>query len=182
MKWAAATLDGFDEAIPGPVECKHVSGFEKFDTVLERYQPQVQWQMEVTQTKKCAFSVIEGGRQPRVEIVEYNKEYADELMSRAIKLMEHVWNMTPPVEAEALVLKKVSRLVEYNMTGNNHWAAAANDWLLHKNAADMWNKSVETLKGLVANDALSATGYGIVVRRDKANRLTVRPVNDKSAK
>src|SRR5207342_1227489 len=38
----------------------------------------------------------------------------------------------------------------------NHWAAAANDWLLNKNAADILNKSFETLKGLLANDALSS--------------------------
>ena len=181
-EWAAATLDGFDATIPGPVECKHVSGFEKFDTVLERYQPQIHWQMEVTETRKCAFSVIEGGRQPRVEIVDYNKEYADELMARALRLMEHVWNMTPPVEQEPLALKRVSRLIEYNMTGNNMWASAADDYIKHKDASDLWDKSVETLKGLTANDAISATGHGIIVRRDKANRLSVRPVNEKSTK
>jgi hypothetical protein len=180
--WAAATLDGFDALIPGPVECKHVSGFEKFDAVLERYQPQIHWQMEVTQTRKCAFSVIEGGRQPRVEIVDYNKEYADELMARALKLMEHVWNMTPPVELEPLVLKRISRLVEYNMTGNNQWAAAANDWITHKNAAELWDKSVETLKGMMPNDGLSATGYGIIARRDKANRISVRALSSEPNK
>ncbi len=175
--WAAATLDGFDDIIPGPVEAKHTSGFEKFDIVLQRYQPQVHWQMEVTQTRQCALSVIQGGRQPTVEIIDYDKTYADELMARALKLMEHVWNMTPPVEMEPVELRRISRLIDYNMTGNNQWASAANDWLKHKETAKLWDNSVETIKGLVANDAASATGYGIVARRDKANRISIKPID-----
>lgn len=174
--WAAATLDGFDEAIPGPVECKHVGGFEKFDAVLQRYQPQLHWQMEVTGTKQCAFSVIEGARQPRIEIVDYNKDYADELMARALRLMEHVWNMTPPVELEPLELKSVSRLIDYNMTGNNAWASAAADFLNHQKAAKSYETAVATIKGMIPHDAASATGYGIVAKRDKANRISIRDV------
>ena len=34
-------------------------------------------------------------------------------------------NMTPPVEMEPVELKRISRMVDYNMTGNNQWAAAA---------------------------------------------------------
>lgn len=176
--WAAATLDGFDDVIPGPVEAKHVSGFEKRDAIIQRYQPQCHWQMECTDTKQCALSMIEGGRQPYVEIIDYNKEYADELMARALRLMENVWNMTPPVELEPVELKRISRLVDYNMTGSNEWAAAANDWLTHKDAAKLWDASVETLKGLFPNDGASATGYGLVAKRDKANRISIKPISD----
>lgn len=176
--WAAATLDGFDDVIPGPIECKHVSGFEKRDAVIQRYQPQCHWQMECTGTRQCALSMIEGGRQPYIEMVPYNKEYADELLARALRLMEHVWNMTPPVEMEPIELKRISRQKDYNMTGNNQWATAAADWLNHKEAAKLWDISVETIKGLVANDAASATGYGIVVKRDRANRISIRPLTD----
>src|SRR6266704_4235867 len=176
--WAAATLDGFDDIIPGPVEAKHTSGFEKLDVVLQRYQPQVHWQMEVTQTRQCALSVIQGGRQPTIEVIDYDKSYADELMARALRLMEHVWNMTEPVELEPVELRRISRLRDYNMTGNNQWASAAGDFLQHQKAAETWKNSVETLKGLVANDAASATGYGITARRDRANRISIKPVSD----
>jgi hypothetical protein len=176
--WAAATLDGYDDVVPGPVEAKHVGGFEPIEKVIERYQPQVQWQMEVTGSLKCILSVIEGGRVPRLVPIDRDVDYASELMARALRLMEHVWNMTEPVEMEPRELKTISRLVDYNMTGNNAWAAAANDWLAHKETAKLWETSVETIKGLVANDAASATGYGIVARRDKANRISIRPIGD----
>lgn len=175
--WAAATLDGFDDVIPGPVEAKHVGGFEPIEKVVERYQPQLQWQMEVTGSSKCILSVIEGGRVPRIVPVDRDVDYAGVLMFRALKLMECVWDMLPPVELEPVELKVISRLRDYNMTGNNVWAAAANDWLVHKEAAKLWEASVETIRGLVANDASSATGYGIVAKRDKANRISIKSIN-----
>lgn len=180
--WAAATLDGFDAYLPAVVECKHVSGFEKFDTVLQRYQPQIHWQMEVTGTSKCVFSVIEGGRQPRVEIVDLDRNYIDELMARANNLMVHVRNMTPPVEMEPVELKRITRVKDYNMTGNNQWAAAANDWSSHQKAAKLFKSAEETLKGLVPNDAATVAGYGIVAKRDKANRVSIKPLTPDPSK
>lgn len=177
-EWAAATLDGFDPILPGPVECKHVSGFEKFDTVLNRYQPQLHWQMECTQARFAAFSVIEGARKPRIEIIEYNKDYADEMMGRAIRFMEHVWNMTEPVVLDHMEIKTISALKDYNMTGNNEWADAACNWLDHKDAANKFKDADSKIRELVQHDARTATGHGIVVRRDRANRLSIRPIYD----
>lgn len=180
--WAAATLDAFDVCIPGPVEAKHTSGFEKYEVVLQRYMPQLVWQMECTGTKKCAFSVIQGGRQPNVEIVEYDKSYADELMSRALRLMQHVYNLTEPVELDPVIFQKKSALKDYNMAGNNAWASAAKDFLDHKDAAKLYEDAESKLKELVPNDAASATGYGITAKRDRALRLRIRSDSDDKPK
>jgi predicted phage-related endonuclease len=174
--WAAATIDAYDLSLPGPVECKHVGGFEKFDTVLARYQPQVHWQMECTQSRYCALSVIEGARQPRIEIIEYDKGYAEELMSRALKFMEHIWNMTEPVVLDPVVL--ASRTKEYDMTGHNQWAAFARDFLDHQKAAKTFKYAETELKGLVPNDASTATGHGVVAKRDRALRVSIRASED----
>ena len=172
--WAAATLDGFDSTLPGPIEVKHVSGFEKYETVLARYMPQLTWQMECTDTHKCAFSVIQGARQPFVDVIEYDRLYAIELMSRAKKLMEHVWSMTPPVEMEPVEYTKPSRLREYDMAGNNHWASYAKDFIDHQSAAKLFKDAEAKLKEMTPNDGSLARGYGVVVRRDRALRLSVR--------
>ena len=176
--WAAATIDGFDHALPGPVECKHVSSFEKFDTVLSRYQPQFHWQMECTQTRYCVASVIEGARQPRYEIIEYNKEYAEELMRRALKFMEHVWDMTEPVVLDVVEAPKISALRDYDMNGNNLWASAAADWLLHRIDKIKYDKAEKQLKETVPNDASTCTGHGVVAKRDRALRLSIRAAED----
>jgi len=178
--WAASTLDGFDPVLNAPVEAKHTSGFEKCEAVLQKYMPQVHWQMECTQTKQCAISVIQGGRQPTIEIIDYDKAYADELMARALRLMEHVWNMTEPVVMDPVEYKQISRTKDYNMTGNNHWATYANDWLLHKSAAKKFKEAEEKLKETLPNDAGTATGYGVVAKRDKALRISIRAIEDDS--
>lgn len=177
-EWAAATLDGYDMVLSCPVEAKHVSGFEKREAVIQRYHPQVHWQMECTQTRQCALSIIEGGRQPHVEIVDYDKAYADELMARALRLMEHVYNMTEPVVLDPVELKVISRLKDYNMTGNNQWAAAAADFVQHQKASKLFEAAEKKIRDLVPNDAASAIGYDIVAKRDRANRLSIRGIND----
>jgi len=176
--WAAATLDGYDAALPGPVECKHVGGFEKFDAVLARYWPQIHWQMECSQSRYCALSVIEGARQPRVEIIEYQKDYAEELMSRALTFMEHVWSMTPPVDMEPAKAPKISALRDYDMNGNNLWASAAADWLLHRIDKIKYDEAEKQLKGMVQNDASTCSGHGVIAKRDRALRLSIRAAED----
>jgi hypothetical protein len=179
--WAAATLDGFDLVLPGPVETKHVNGFEKFENVVQRYMPQTHWQMECTNTKHCALSVIQGARRPTIEIIDYDKAYADELMARALRFMEHVWNYTEPVMMDPVEVKRITRTKDYVMTGSNAWSSAAAQWLQHNSAAKLFDDAETALKSLVPDDAATCTGYGVVVTRDKANRIRVRDINEKRA-
>ena len=180
--WAAATLDGFDASLPGPVEAKHCSGYSKFEEVIARYQPQLHWQMECAQSRWCAISIIEGARLPRVEIIEYNKEYAEELMRRALKFMEHVWAMECPVEMEPVEAPRLSRLRDYDLTGNNLWAAAAADWLCHRSAKKKYDEAERSLKDQVPADAASCVGHGVTIKRDKAMRLSVKETNGTTSK
>ena len=46
------------------LEAKHVGGREPIETIIERYQPQLQWVMFVTCTKQIAISIIMGANQP----------------------------------------------------------------------------------------------------------------------
>ena len=176
--WAAATLDGFDASLPGPVEAKHCSGYSKFEEVIARYQPQLHWQMECVQSRWCAISIIEGARLPRVEIIEYNKEYAEELMRRALKFMEHVWNLTEPVIMDVVEAPKISALRDYNMDGNNLWVSAAADWLSHRIAKKKFDEAERQLKEIIPHDASTCTGGGVVGKRDRALRLSIRATED----
>src|SRR5882672_4015373 len=35
--WAAATLDGWDDVLECPIECKHVGGREPMEVIVDRY-------------------------------------------------------------------------------------------------------------------------------------------------
>ena len=171
--WAACTLDAWDDDLACPVECKHVGGFEKTAAVLERYAPQAHWQMIVTDSKQCVFSIIEGAREPIIEVVPFDAGYAAELWQRAEQFMRCVFDLTPPVVL-APVAAPVKAEKIYDMTGKNEWAAEAVTWITTRQAAKD-NKSAEkALKELVPADAAKCTGHGISISRNKAGSLTIR--------
>ncbi len=101
--YAACTLDGFDAVIGAVIECKCVGGFEARDKVIDRYQPQVQWQMAVTQTTKAVLSIIEGGKEPVLEEIGYDAAYCKELWTRAAAFMLCVQTLRPPVALAPVV-------------------------------------------------------------------------------
>lgn len=171
--WAACTLDGFDEALPGPVECKHVGGWEPIGRVIERYYPQLHWQMSVTGTYMAALSVIEGAREPVIEHVAYDMEYGDELWRRAEVFMECVRSLTPPVVPPPVAAPVVAS-VEIDMAESNEWGDHAATWLEHVASAKKAASAEKSLKALVPAEASRAFGAGVTINRDRAGRLSLR--------
>lgn len=175
--WACCTLDAFDDDFPAPVEAKHVGGFEKTETIIARYQPQAHWQMMCTGTQQCVFSIIEGAREPIIEIVNFDSNYAAELWSRAQKFMQCVFELRPPVALPPIVAPvKAERI--YDMTGNNQWASEAVTWLNTRQAFKDNIASDKALKTMVPADAARCSGHGINISRSKAGSLSIREVRE----
>lgn len=173
--WACSTLDGFDGGLVGPVDAKHVGGFEPRATVVARYVPQMFWQMDCTGTKASALSIIEGAREPAIEPVAWDADYSTELWKRAHAFMACVWSLTPPVALPAAAVPvKAERIVD--MAGNNEFASHAAEWKETRDAAGKFEKAAKGLKALTPADAARCHGYGVVVSRDKASRLTIREI------
>jgi hypothetical protein len=171
--WLAATLDGWSDLHGCCIECKHSGGHEPFETLVERYQPQMHTQMIVTGVKQCALSVILGAREPIVDFVDYDEDYGAELMRRAEAFMQCVWSKTPPVDVDEPVVPPVPGKV-YEMSASNEWCSKAFLWrenIAGKKLADMAEKE---LKALVPADAKKASGAGIYISRDRAGRLSLR--------
>ncbi len=172
-EWAAATLDGWDDQIGAPVECKHVGGFEPTAKILERYAPQAHWQMLVTGATQCIFSIIEGAREPIIEIVELDRAYATELLERAHAFMLCVKTMTPPVALPAVAAPVKAEKV-YDMQGNNHFASQAQAWRDNRAAAKEFASIERDLKAGVPADAVRCFGYGIQIKRNKIGSLSIK--------
>jgi hypothetical protein len=171
--WAAATLDGWDTHFPCPVECKHVGGREPLSTVIDRYQPQLQWQMLVTRAECAALSVIEGANAPIVEMIAFAPDYAGELFKRATAFMRCVESLTPPVAIPS-VQAPVCPVQTYDMTGNNQWGSEAASWLENYEARKVAEKAEKSLKALVPSDAARCHGHGVQITRDRAGKLSLR--------
>ncbi len=174
--WAACTLDGWVDAIPAPMECKCLNGFNPpKDQAVATYFPQMTWQMLVTDTKQCVFSCVFGGAEPVTELVSLDERYAAELWSRAEAFMACVWEMRPPVAMPAVEAPvRAERTVD--MSGSNEWGDAAATWLENLSAAKKHEKAAKGIKSLVPGDAIKAHGNGIVVTRNKANALSIKEI------
>ncbi len=172
-EWAAATLDGWFDELACPIECKHVGGREPLEVVIDRYQPQMQWQMFVTESTECALSVIMGANEPVVEFIPLDQAYVDEMVKRGEQFMDCVKRRVPPV-ALAPVAPPADASKTYDMAGDNAWAASAADWIGSKEAAELCKSAEKILKAKVPEDAKKAFGHGVQITRDRAGRLSLR--------
>jgi hypothetical protein len=171
--WAAATLDGWDPELKCPVECKHTGGREPLEIVIDRYQPQMQWQMMVTGATQCALSVIMGANEPVVEYISGHPPYIAQMIDRGDYFMMCVSLRKPPVEL-APVPVPIEPTAEINMQGNEKWAAQALRWLQTHGAAEAAKDSEKVLKSLVPAEAKRCFGHGVKISRDRAGRLSLR--------
>jgi hypothetical protein len=171
--WAAATLDAWDDALAGPVEAKHVGGREPLETVIDRYQPQLQWLMECTTANQCGLSVIVGAKEPIVEYIDRDADYAAEMIARGRQFIDFVRARIPPVVLPAIPPPvDASRI--YDMTGNEAWQRNAQQWLQVRGAAETAKECEKVLKSIVPADAKKCHGFGCQITRDRAGRLSLR--------
>jgi predicted phage-related endonuclease len=171
--WAAATLDGWIMDLHCPIEAKNVGGREPLEIIIDRYQPQMQWQMMVTGAKQCALSVIMGANEPIVEYLERSQPYIDQMVDRGDYFMMCVSLRKPPVEL-APVAPPVEANAEINMTGNATWSASAERWLQTYGAAQTAKDAEKVLKSLMPAVAKRCFGHGVRISRDRAGRLSLR--------
>lgn len=177
LPWAGCTLDGWIDALECPLECKHVGGREPLEVIIARYQPQLQWQCEVTRSDQVVLSVIMAASEPVVEFIDRDPHYAGIMVERGAQFWGHVENRTPPVDMPA-VPPPIEAHVEYDFTGRNEWASSASQWLESKDAADMHNDAAKILKALVPPDAKKCIGHGVYIVRDRAGRLSLRELTE----
>lgn len=171
--WAACTLDGWSSLHGCPIEAKHCGGREPLEVITERYQPQMHWQMVVTNSSQCALSVILGANEPVVDFIQRDDAYAAELMKRAEAFMACVWSLTPPIAIEP-VAAPVKAEKSYDFSGKNEWASEAVAWVENFASKKKADAAEKALKAMVPADAIKCHGHGVIISRDRAGRLALR--------
>jgi hypothetical protein len=177
LNWAACTLDGWvvDGGADYPLEAKFAMGREPVEVLIDRYQPQGQWQCCITGANEVCFSFIIGTSEPVVEYVDRDNAYIDSMIERGLHFMWCVENRVPPVLFDPAPLP-VQATQTYDMTGNNEWASSAVEWIATHKFARMAKDAEATLKSLVPEDAEKVTGHGVRITRNRAGRLSLREI------
>ena len=173
--WACCTLDAWDTELNIAVESKDVGGNEERAKVIDRYQPQLHWIMRCTNTVQIALSIIEAGREPVIEIIDYDDLYGSELLLIAKQFMQdHVWTLSPPSDPNPPLAAPVIPERVVDMSALNSWCVEAITWTNTRVAAKDNAAAAKALKELVPPDARRAFGAGIEITRSRNNALTIK--------
>lgn len=181
-------LDGW---IPGKktfVEFKHVAGFTNLREKARYYMAQLQHYMVISQVDHCYFSCIFGNAEPEYCVVQRDENYIAELIENEQAFWWHVQNKIPPEDsgeasekAEALAQEVIiDNLRTVDMSKSNSWVTLAQQWKDTLEAASLNEKTAKEIKALMPDDAAEAFGSGIIVRRDRRNRLSLREAKEKA--
>ena len=172
--WRRCTLDGHLAPSNSIWEAKHTSPFAKAEEVLQRYMPQLQHNMAVARCEMAVLSVIFGNHKFEIFEVASDWIYQIELLQAEIDFWDCVQTGREPVPAVPPAPPKPVGVREVCLEGSNSWAAAATDWLEHREAAKRHSAACSQLKDLVEPDVARAFGHGIEAKRSKSGAITIR--------
>lgn len=187
--WMYANLDGWLPEQGTFVEFKHTNARSTLREKARYYMAQLQHYIHVTDVPFAYFSIIKGNDDPEWCLVDRNDSYIQELFEMEKSFWWHVQNKIPPEieprgQAESMEAKAANVLIDgmrtVDMATNNEWVSIAVDWLGTREAAAKHEAKGKEIKALVPEDAAEAFGAGVIVRRDRRGRLSLRTMKEEA--
>ncbi len=174
LHWMAATLDGRVEDSGAVFEAKFMLPWSfSEEGAAEKYMPQLQHNMWVTNAKLSVLSIITGGGKWVEITVSADPLYQHLLLTAEKKFWRCVENGEPPrlfgVEPPRPRIEAV-RIVD--MSTSNSWAEFAGVFRSTRGAFLEHEKAKTELKGLMPEDAKEAIGHGVRAKRSKSGAIS----------
>jgi predicted phage-related endonuclease len=174
LRWMAATLDGRVEATGAVFEAKFMLPWSfTEDGAAEKYMPQLQHNMWITNAKTAILSIITGGGKWVEITIPADCLYQYLLLTAEKKFWRCVQSGEPPrlfgVEPPRPRIEAV-RIVD--MSASNSWAECAAVFRTTRAAFLEHEKAKAELKGLMPEDAKEAIGHGVRAKRSKSGAVS----------
>ena len=174
VRYLAATLDGRVEGTGAVFEAKFMLPWSfSEEGAAEKYMPQLQHNMWVTNARASVLSIITGGGKWVEITLSADPLYQHLLLTAEKKFWRCVETGEPPrlfgIEPPRPRIEAV-RIVD--MSTSNAWAEFANVFLSTREAHLDHEKSKSELKSLMPEDAKEATGHGIRAKRSKSGAVS----------
>jgi predicted phage-related endonuclease len=166
------TLDGITYGGKAVWDAKHVSAFAKSEEVVQRYKPQMTHNMICCGLKQSVLSIFYGNHKWETVDIEWDQEYADHLLAVEEEFWRCVQQKIMPVIVAPTYTGPVTKTVD--MTGNNAWANAADEFLKTQPQAKKHDASKKVIKELIAVDVKEAYGHGIVASKSATGAVTIK--------
>jgi predicted phage-related endonuclease len=174
VKWMAATVDGIVEATGAVFEAKFMLPWSfSEESAAEKYMPQLQHNMWVSNATTAVLSVITGGGK-WVEIsITADSLYQHLLFTAEKKFWRCVESGEPPrlfgVEPPRPRIEAV-RVVD--MSSSNSWAEFAGLFRQTRTAFLQHENAKAEIKALMPEDAKEAMGHGLRAKRSKSGAIS----------
>ena len=174
IPWMVATLDGIVESTGAVFEAKFMLPWSfSEEAAAEKYMPQLQHNMWVTNATTAVLSIITGGGKWVEIAIPMDPLYLSVLVSAEKKFWRcvqsgetpHLINAEPPrprIEAIRIV----------DMSSSNSWAEFA---ALFRNTRDAFldhERAKRELKALMPEDVREAIGHGVRGKRSKTGAVS----------
>jgi predicted phage-related endonuclease len=174
IKWMAATLDGVVEATGAVFEAKFMLPWSfSEEWAAEKYMPQLQHNMWVTNASTAVLSIITGGGK-WVEIsVAADSLYQHLLLTAEKKFWRCVesGDLPRPFGAEP-PRPRIEAVRVVDMSSSNAWAEFAGLFRQSRPAFLQHESAKTELKTLMPEDAKEAIGHGIRAKRSKSGAVS----------
>jgi hypothetical protein len=175
VKWMAATLDGVVEATGAIFEAKFMLPWSfSEEAAAEKYMPQLQHNMWVTNATASVLSIITGGGK-WVEIgVAADSLYQHLLFTAEKKFWRCVESGEPPqlfdIEPPQPRVEAV-RVVD--MSSSNSWAEFTGIFRQTRSPFLQHESAKAELKALMPEDAKEAIGHGVRAKRSRSGAVSL---------
>ncbi|MEH2517371.1 putative phage-related endonuclease [Bradyrhizobium sp. AZCC 1610] len=175
---AHTTLDGYLRETPtsapfGIVEFKFMFpfGFD-MEKAIEKYYPQCQHNMMVTDLPVAHLSILTGAAQWYRAEIEADVFYHSELLKAEKDFWECVETGRMPGTPE-IVVPLVERIRIVDMNESNEWADQAATLIKTVTAVKKHDKAKKDIKKLMPADAQQASGKGVTIKLSKDGKMLI---------
>jgi predicted phage-related endonuclease len=174
IKWMAATLDGTVEATGAVFEAKFMLPWSfSEEGAAEKYMPQLQHNMWVTNAKEGVLSIITGGGKWVEITIAADCLYQHLLLTAEKKFWRCVESGEPPRLFGAEPPRpRIEAVRVVDMNSSNAWAEFAAVFRQTRPAFLQHENAKAELKGLMPEDAKEAAGHGLRAKRSKSGAIS----------
>jgi predicted phage-related endonuclease len=174
VKWMAATLDGRVEPGGAVFEAKFMLPWSfSEEGAAEKYMPQLQHNMWVTNATTAVLSVITGGGKWVEITVAADSLYQHLLLTAEKKFWRCVESGEPPRLFFAEPPRpRIEAIRVVDMSSSNAWAEFAAVFRQTRPACLQHENAKVELKSLMPDDAKEAIGHGIRAKRSKSGAIS----------
>jgi len=174
LRWMAATLDGMVEPGGAVFEAKFMLPWSfSEEGAAEKYMPQLQHNMWVTNATTAVLSIITGGGKWVEVTIAADPLYQHLLLTAEKKFWRCVENGEPPRLFFAEPPRpRIEAVRVVDMITSNAWAEFAGQFCRTRTAFLQHENAKAELKRLMPEDAKEAIGHGIRAKRSKSNAVS----------